>query len=1128
MKNKFIILLLMFLMIISLSAVSAADENITETLKEETTQKVPTSTNEKENEMFKTTKNQILNAPDDGTFTSLQEKINNAGDVLILENNYTNTDNFNSNGITISKSITIDGNGYTIDALNKGRIFTINANNVILKNIIFKNAQPQSGNGGAIQFTHSGTVDNCTFIKCISNNGGAIYSTNNEKITVSNSIFINCTTHDRYYSRGGAIFAETCTVDNCQFYNSFSADEGGALRLGNYSSVINSYFENCIGHFGGAISAKGIKIILNNNSFVNNSAKDGRRGKGMGAALNLEGNIQIMKCNFINNTAMYSGGAIEIYSNPRNVANFSIIDCYFFNNIAPNSTGGAISSGGHYGQIHIFNSSFIGHISRQGGAIDFQIANTSVSNSYFANNIAHDGGAINWMDDGGFMYNCTFINNTATDKYFNLGSFTSGGAIRIWLNTNVTANNCTFISNSAGRAGAISWMGRGIVINSSFINNHAYETDAGAIMGVDAIINCNFINNTALNGDAGAVSGYCAITNSNFDHNIAGNDGGAIRYSGLVSNCNFTNNKAISGNGGAIRFFNTLTNCYFINNSALNGEGGAIDGAAGTVDICNFISNVASKGGAISCGIYTTITNSNFTDNLGILNGGAIYLKNGSKDITINNAYFIGNNATQGSAIFIDDAKVNIKNSKFIYNQAHSTDIVIRSDGDRFIATFTGKDNILNAIWNNGNVSNVLINGVNPKLGAENSNNGQYVYQDTREFNQTIIVKVLDSNNNVVETETLKTDIYGDVEYTPLKKGTKIVFTHPNDVFYTEIESSANIPSLTVEKRPTNPKIYQGEDVEFEIIVKNNGNIPLTNIIITEDEFKGLTYKDYIKSSSWTYFLINGVNTWTLNHVLNPGETETLKVIFTAPDIGIYNNTIFANATNVKNNYAKASVEVISNLVLEKLTLTERVYENDTVEFLITVTNMANGAASNVFIEDSDFSKFLEFIGWASQNGNWIFDNNNMKWNLADDLQSGESASIIVKFKALHTGELRNNATAGINNQIIAYSYNTTEVLHHHNNNNTVGNGTHNNTNDDDITVIEDPDTPDDPDSPDDPGTPDDPTTPVDPDTPEDSKDRESKSTSHSSGYSDSHATGNPIIVLLLALLSLVLIRRRD
>ena len=75
-----------------------------------------------------------------GTFSDLNVLIKgteNSG-TLTLDNNYrydSNTDNAFKNGITISKPITIDGNGYTIDGDNLVRSFIVNANNVILKNI---------------------------------------------------------------------------------------------------------------------------------------------------------------------------------------------------------------------------------------------------------------------------------------------------------------------------------------------------------------------------------------------------------------------------------------------------------------------------------------------------------------------------------------------------------------------------------------------------------------------------------------------------------------------------------------------------------------------------------------------------------------------------------------------------------------------------------------------------------------------------------------------------------------------------------------------------------------------------------------------------------------------------------
>ncbi len=586
--------------------------------------------------------------------------------------------------------------------------------------------------------------------------------------------------------------------------------------------------------------------------------------------------------------------------------------------------------------------------------------------------------------------------------------------------------------------------------------------------------------------------------------------------------------------------------------------------------------------------------------------------------LNISNSYFDGNNATRGSAIY-KNSRGHLVLNDYVFgkNQAKSSSIVINKVNGKYVITFRGNDNILNAIWNDGQINTVLINGVNPVLGADNSNNGKLLYQDDREFNQTIDVEIYDENDDLLYKNAFSTGIYGEVNISAYAIK-KIVASHPNDKLYTGISNSLTInvsvvgqdgesiinqmvdipvkvydqfglitngtitiklnneiytvnasqsyvtikspskrgiytlnitytdpygntltntstlkvyhPKMDITKVTLTPLVIRGNYAEFEIIVKNTGDIDLIDVIIVEDSFNGLIYDSYQTSSLWTE-ITGAKHSWSLNKILTPNETASLFVKFKTDEIGKFTNNVISSSresfsfTQLDNVSANANVEVISNLALEKYTLTDRVYENDTVEFLITVTNIGNTVISNVFVEDSDFSQFLEFIGWTSQNGNWTFDKNNMKWHLADDLQSGESASIIVKFKALHTGELRNNATAGINNQIIAYSYNTTEVLHHHNNNNTVGNGTHNNTNDDDITVIENPDTPDDPD---DPGTPDDPTTPVDPDTPEDSKDRESKSTSHSSGYSDSHATGNPIIVLLLALLSLVLIRRKD
>lgn len=78
-------------------------------------------------------------------YTTLNNDIinTNNGETLVLKNNYQYDLNNDQKTVTISKSITIDGNGHYIDGNNANAFLTINANDVILKNIIFKNAKTE-------------------------------------------------------------------------------------------------------------------------------------------------------------------------------------------------------------------------------------------------------------------------------------------------------------------------------------------------------------------------------------------------------------------------------------------------------------------------------------------------------------------------------------------------------------------------------------------------------------------------------------------------------------------------------------------------------------------------------------------------------------------------------------------------------------------------------------------------------------------------------------------------------------------------------------------------------------------------------------------------------------------------
>ena len=79
-------------------------------------------------------KKSTINAPG-GTFTQLQNIINGAGsgDTIEFTGDYTydsGTDSSYKQGIYVSKSLTIVGNGYTIDGVGQARLFYVVADNV--------------------------------------------------------------------------------------------------------------------------------------------------------------------------------------------------------------------------------------------------------------------------------------------------------------------------------------------------------------------------------------------------------------------------------------------------------------------------------------------------------------------------------------------------------------------------------------------------------------------------------------------------------------------------------------------------------------------------------------------------------------------------------------------------------------------------------------------------------------------------------------------------------------------------------------------------------------------------------------------------------------------------------------
>jgi hypothetical protein len=99
------------------------------------------------------------------------------GDVVNLTKDYVyspDVDGSITDGIEINKTITINGNGNTIDAKGQTRIFRITKTQVAINQIIFENGKDVDGSAVLIDYDgYAAKINNCIFAKTP---GTAIYS----------------------------------------------------------------------------------------------------------------------------------------------------------------------------------------------------------------------------------------------------------------------------------------------------------------------------------------------------------------------------------------------------------------------------------------------------------------------------------------------------------------------------------------------------------------------------------------------------------------------------------------------------------------------------------------------------------------------------------------------------------------------------------------------------------------------------------------------------------------------------------------------------------------------------------------------------------------------------------------
>ena len=201
-KTRVLFISLIMLALISVSAVAAADvDDVISAnqddfdLSEETNDVEQLNANAQEDTSVNTDSNDVLTAGETLSFSELQAKIDAAqdGDTIVLEDNYLMSSD--DKPIFINKTLTIDGQGYTIDA-NHLNATLASISQVTLKNIVFINANCTKdiymgsyllrGGVNLLAGSDGSSIENCTFKDNVAKFGAGVrWISDNGKITDS-------------------------------------------------------------------------------------------------------------------------------------------------------------------------------------------------------------------------------------------------------------------------------------------------------------------------------------------------------------------------------------------------------------------------------------------------------------------------------------------------------------------------------------------------------------------------------------------------------------------------------------------------------------------------------------------------------------------------------------------------------------------------------------------------------------------------------------------------------------------------------------------------------------------------------------------------------------------------------
>ena len=224
--------------------------------------------------------------------------------------------------------------------------------------------------------------------------------------------------------------------------------------------------------------------------------------------------------------------------------------------------------------------------------------------------------------------------------------------------------------------------------------------------------------------------------------------------------------------------------------------------------------------------------------------------------------------------------------------------------------------------------------------------------------------------------------------------------------------NSSDIASMDLIKTAVTPKVLVGNQVIFQIIVHNTGNVNLNNVTIKEESFEGLIYDHFYDYTS--LFNKNNDLSWTMNSLLYPGEYAGFYVVFNTTTKGTFVNVVSGSSNETNNTTSNDTVDVVKpDFTIEKIALNKNTKIGDKVTFEIIVHNTGSVDLHDLTVKEYHFEG-LQYDSYTDYLDVWV-ENSNLSWTLNGILRPGEYSGFFITFITTTNGNFTNIVTAKAN-----------------------------------------------------------------------------------------------------------------